>query len=138
MQRIRPVILRQGVGLSIERECSVGDAVGVASDNSAKIRRIRHISFSLFVAENDVRKLSLAVGYAKRQDDAAVIHGADFNTVSIGQRVQDDGPPVPRAEVLLLDSGFLFRRSLCGEQSADGSDENKSACKDQPSWDHGE
>src|SRR5579864_225997 len=138
MQRIRSVILRQRVCLPVERERSIGDAVGITSDNGAKIGRIRHITFGLVVAENDIRKLPLAVGNTKRQDDATVIHGADFNTVSIGQRVQNDGPPVPRAQVLLLDSGFLFRGSLSEEQSADGGDENKSACKDQPSWDHGE
>jgi hypothetical protein len=88
------------------------------------------------VAENNVGQLTFAVGHAKRHDNAAIVHDTNFNTVRIGQRIQDDGPPVPRAEVFLLNSGF--RRSLSQEQAADGGNENKSGQAQQSSRDHGE
>ena len=84
VESVGPVVLGQGIGLAVESESAVGNAVGVASDDGANVRRIRNIAVERFMAEDDVSELAFAVGDANRKNDAAIIHRVDFNTVCVG------------------------------------------------------
>ena len=119
VQRVGPVIFRQSVGFAVEGEGAVGDAVGIAADNSAQERRIRNVALQVLVAENDVGKLAFAVGDANRNNDAAIVHRIDFDSVGVRERVQGDGPPILRAKRFLLNGLLMSSAGLRSGESAD-------------------
>ena len=81
VEGVRAVILRQRVRLAVQNKCAIGNAVGIASDDGANVRRVRNIAFESLVTENDIGKLTFAVRDADRKNDAAIIHGVDFDTL---------------------------------------------------------
>ena len=54
MQTVGPVVYRQRVGGTIEREVSARDTIRVATDDRAKVRRAREVPGEVVVAEDDV------------------------------------------------------------------------------------
>src|SRR5689334_16559909 len=122
VQSVWPVILWQRVGLAIERESTIGNAVRVAPDDRSNIGRIRDVSLSRIVTKHDVGKLAITIRNTDRLNDAAIVHGSNFDTVSVLQGVQDDGPLFQRSEALLLYSRCWFVL-LGDQQSADRNDQ---------------
>ena len=86
MQRVRPIVLREVVRPPVERELTIGDAIGVAAHDRAEVRRVLEITRETVEAEDDVVEVSGAVGRADRRDDAAVCDDLDFDTVRIRER----------------------------------------------------
>ncbi len=60
MQRVGPVVDRELVVVAVQREASVGDAVGVAPEHRAEGSRLEHL-VQLVEAEQDVVHAAVAV-----------------------------------------------------------------------------
>ena len=75
-----PLLMSSVYVVAVERERRVGDAVAVAADDAAEVRRVRgrrvaarhRVAVEVRVAERDVREPPAAVGRVELLDDAAV------------------------------------------------------------------
>ena len=72
MEGVLAVVDGERVGLAVEREASLGDAIGVAADERPEVSRLAGIAVERVEAEDDVGELAGLVGDGERDDDAAV------------------------------------------------------------------
>ena len=86
MQRVRAVVFGQVIRRAVDGELAIGDAIGVAADDRAEVRRVLEVAGEAVEAEHDIVELSRAVGRADRRDDPAVRHDLDFDAVRIRER----------------------------------------------------
>src|SRR5579862_8772884 len=138
MQRVGAVVLGQGVRLAVEGEGAVCDAIRVPPDDRTEVGRIGCISLQRVMPESDIRELAFAIGHADGENDAAVIHGVDFESVRVCERIQGDWPSFPRAERLLLHAGLVLRSRLSEKNSVDRYNKSEEICKRGASRHHGE
>jgi hypothetical protein len=99
VQSVRAVVARQRVGLAVEREAAVADAVGVAADERAEVRIALFVVGERVEAEDDVGAAAGAVGAAERRDDAAVVDRLQHQAAAVVERVLDDLAAVGEAAV---------------------------------------
>ena len=83
MQAVRAVVLRQLVLHAIQRKSGLGDAVGVAADQSAEKGVVTEVIVEVVETQDDVRHFAVPVGREKGNHPAAVIRDADFDTVAV-------------------------------------------------------
>src|SRR6185312_17055202 len=89
MQRVGAVVGGQVVCVAIEREASMGDAVGVAADQGAEVGLgVAHVAGQVVIAEHDVAALAAAVGGLERDHDAAVVGDFGAQAAMVVERVQ--------------------------------------------------
>src|SRR5439155_23179500 len=86
MQRVWPIVLGEAVRRAVEGELPLGDAIGVAADDRAEVRRVLEVAGEAVEAEHDIVELSRAAGRADRRDDPAVRDDLDFDAVRIRER----------------------------------------------------
>ena len=84
------VVRDERVPHGVEREGRLGDAVAVAADDRAEVRRLFQVAGKVVVAENDVGHGPRPVGDAQRGDDAAVADHAHRDTGGVRERVRRD------------------------------------------------
>ena len=88
VQMIGPVVLRQLVGLSVEFELPVGNAVAITPDQGTEVRTVvGQITLKIVIAENHVRKMAGSIWHGEGHHDAAVSHDARFGALRIAQGV---------------------------------------------------
>ena len=109
VQRVLAVIFRQRVGLSVQLELRVPDAVSVAANQGAKITRVAHIPVNGIKAEHYVAELPIAIRHFQRNDRPAIICDCRFGTVLVRQRIQIHFLPVRR----LPERRFLRGTRFC-------------------------
>ena len=86
VQMVASVVRRQFVGVSVEREARVPDAVRIASDDGTEEAGAGEIALERVESEDDIVEPAAAIGRFQRDDDRAVGDDSSFDTVRVGQR----------------------------------------------------
>ena len=127
VQRIRSVILRDGVLLAIQHETRVGDAVGIATDDRAKegaalLIVISNVPIEIVEPQHDILARTLLIGNFQRNDDSAIVGDARLH-LPVRKCVEFDGSPVRHFSKRLAGHfGFRLRKgdiegnAECGEE----------------------
>lgn len=119
VERLAVVVDRQVVLRAVERETSLGDAVGVGSHDRAEeaFAVIVDVTVDRLVAEHDVFVVARAVGSPERYDAGAVV-GDLHGHVARAERVDSDGFAVRlRLEGFVAEEGdFRLLASAGGQQ----------------------
>ncbi len=119
MQRIAMVVLVEVIGLAVELEGGVGDAVGIAAHRGAE--EVRHIEIFLRrrIAQNDIGAVAMAIRHIQRLQIGAQRHDAGRDAMRIGQRDGFDfGAVLQCAEHAARGRGRMGRRE--GKAGDDG------------------
>ena len=123
MQAVGPVIHCQSIGCAIEREMSARDAIRIAADDRAEVRRIGYVAGEIVVAEHDVGDMSVTVGSFERRDDPAVIGELHFDTMRIAQCEELSALPIGECSKRRR---LTRRHALCSRSRSDcATTENK-------------
>ena len=110
VQRVDAVVGGELVGLAVERERRAADAIAVAADDGAEVRRVLHVVLDAVVAEDDVAERAGLVRHLQRHDDGAVVGDPHLDAVRVGQRVEIDGGAVGEGAEAALGHGRLRQR----------------------------
>src|SRR5690348_9343828 len=114
MKTVVAVVAGQSVSDAAQCEPAVGDSVGKAADDSAKVRVICFIAGERVIAEHNIGRLPRAVGNLEGDDSAAVIGDGGLQTVLIGQGIELRLPPIAGcAERFAGHSGILGDGARC-------------------------
>src|ERR1700691_3199506 len=89
MKRVVAVILWNGIGMTVELEVAMRDAICVAADDASEMRSLRYVLLDRIDTQNHIVELSLSIGRAQRNNDPSVSDDADFD-LAIRQRVEID------------------------------------------------
>lgn len=103
------VVLGQGIGLAVEGELGVSDAVGDSSGDRPKVRVPREVAFEMLEPKHDIRARTVAVGDFELRDDKAVLGHVHSHPVAVGQGVELD-----RFAVGQMTEGCGFERHVQG------------------------
>src|SRR5258708_13467206 len=72
VQAVRPVVDRELIGLAVEREASLRDAVGISAHDGPEVGRIVQIARKAVEAEDDVAERAVPVRCPAGRDDPAL------------------------------------------------------------------
>ena len=86
MKMVLAIIPGQRIGLAVQTESSMANAVRISPDQRAEISRSVQISFQRFMAEHDVAELAIAIRNIDGGDDSAIVRDPYFHPLIIGQR----------------------------------------------------
>ena len=107
MQRVHAVVRGERVAFAIERKFSVRNAVAVAANQRAKIRRRLDVAVQVVETQHDVGELAGFIRRLERRDDAAVSHDRRRHAVTVAQRIKFNGLAFRRlTEIRLRDGSF--------------------------------
>ena len=90
VQAVRVIVDRQLIGLVVEGELTLRDAVGIPSGDAAEVGALVHILVEVVEAERHVRQRAIAIGDLDRLEDAPVRHDLDLHPGGVRERVQLD------------------------------------------------
>src|SRR5262249_44173608 len=102
MQTVRAVVDRELVAPAVQREATLGNAIGITADRGAEIARTRQIAFEIGVAENDVVKLSGSIRHQDRLECGAQREYPYLKLVAIGQGDDRDGSAIGHGAEIFL------------------------------------
>ena len=85
MQRVRPVIGGERIGLAVQGELALGNAVGIASHRRAEIVGMAEIFLGTVIAQGDVGLVTGLVGHDQRLQRGAKGHDLRRHAVPVGQ-----------------------------------------------------
>src|SRR5437660_11272099 len=71
VERVRAMVLCQGVFLAVENELAVADAVGDAAGDGAEERMPPQVTVEVVVTEHDVAIFSVSIRHVQLGDDRA-------------------------------------------------------------------
>ena len=94
VQVVRSVVGRELVGLAVQGESPLGDAVGVPPDDRAEKGRRLEVAVEGIESERHVARAASLVRHPNRLDDRAVGDGADLHPVGVGECVAVHAPSV--------------------------------------------
>ena len=103
------VVGGQGIGLAVQRELALGDAVGVAAGDGPEEGMSGKVVLERIQRQGDVGQVALPIGRLDRGEDRAVGHHLDRQPMGVGQGKLVNLLTVGRdAEVLLLQAHLLL------------------------------
>ena len=102
MQGIQAIVGGERILHSIQREPRPGNAVCIPANDGAKVGFVVEVSRKLVKAQNNIVHAAALIRHPQGDDDAAIVCGAYFETVRIGQSVEFHGTTLYGAESFLL------------------------------------
>ena len=99
VERVRPVVRRQLVGLAVELELGPADPIPVPADDGAEVRvglavGVGGVARDRVEAEDDVVEVAVGIGDEERGEDAAVVRRLHHEAVRVRDGVELDGGAV--------------------------------------------
>src|SRR5512146_22174 len=88
MQAVVAVIAGKSAGDAIESEPAMGDAIGEAANDGAKVSPVGFIAGERLVAEDDIGKLASTVGNQQIDDGAAIVGNVCLHAILVAESVE--------------------------------------------------
>ncbi|OQB34682.1 MAG: hypothetical protein BWY09_02620 [Candidatus Hydrogenedentes bacterium ADurb.Bin179] len=85
---VRPVILRQGVRLTVQSELPPGNAISITPDYGAEIGVLRRIAAHIIKTEHDISHFTVTVRSPQGNENAAIIGYGRFKIRRRSQQIQ--------------------------------------------------
>src|ERR1044072_3164516 len=100
---IHAVVLRELILNSVERKLPARDAVRVASNQSAKVKRILNVLLERVETQHDIAKRPISISCQQRKHSTAIVRYHHLKPVSILQRVETDVVTIRTTKMFLRD-----------------------------------